>query len=70
MDKDSHSAAKNLIIDSAVAMPDQTSVLSVLVKNANETKTEAAEVFPTLPSLPPALTEPTLEPKVEKLAKN
>ena len=70
MDEDSHSAAKNLIIDSAVAMPDQTSVLSVQVKNENETKTETAEVFPALPSLPPALTEPTLEPKVEKLAKN
>ena len=50
-------------------MPDQTSVLFVPVKNENETKTEAAEVFQALPSLPPALTEPTLEPKVEKLAK-
>ena len=66
MDEDSHTTAKNLITDS---MPDQTSVLSVPVTNENETKTEAAEVFPALPSLPPALTEPALEPKVEKLAK-
>ena len=69
MDEDSHSVVKTLIIDSAVAMPDQTSVLSVPVKNENETKTATAEVFPALPSLPPALTELTLKPKVEKLKK-
>ena len=46
-----------------------TYLLSVPVKNENETKTKAAEVFLAWTSLPPALTEPTLKPEVEKLAK-